>query len=77
MMGRSLCSARARFGRENLHGKQHREAVKRLRETVEDGDFAAVLGPRRVGKTSIINVFLNKYGSKYRYLYYDLEFGME
>ncbi|MCA6212803.1 MULTISPECIES: AAA family ATPase [Thermococcus] len=61
---------------KNLHGGQHREAVKKLRETIEDGDFVAVLGPRRVGKTSVINVFLNKYGSKYRYLYYDLAFGM-
>ncbi|WP_461864824.1 AAA family ATPase [Thermococcus sp.] len=61
---------------KNLHGKQHREAVKKVKETVEDGDFAAVLGPRRVGKTSVINVFLNRYGSKYKYLYYDLAFGM-
>jgi len=50
--------------------------VKKLKETIEDGDFAAILGPRRVGKTSVINVFLNKYGSKYKYLYYDLAFGM-
>lgn len=60
----------------NLHGRRHREAVERLERAVEDGDFVAILGPRRVGKTSVINVFLNKYGSKYRYLYYDLAFGM-
>jgi len=71
-----LFSTRPVREEENLHGEQHREAVEKLRETMEDGDFVAVLGPRRVGKTSVINVFLNKYGSKYRYLYYDLAFGM-
>ncbi len=61
---------------KNLHGGEHRVAVKKLKEAVEGGDFAVILGPRRVGKTSVINVFLNKYGSKYKYLYYDLAFGM-
>lgn len=72
----TLFSTRPIREEKNLHGKQHKEAVKKLKETVEDGDFAAILGPRRVGKTSVINVFLNKYGSKYKYLYYDLAFGM-
>jgi len=71
-----LFSTRPVRHKKNLHGKQHKEAVEKLRETMEDGDFAAVLGPRRVGKTSVINVFLNEYGSEYKYLYYDLAFGM-
>ncbi|WP_297499915.1 ATP-binding protein [Thermococcus sp.] len=55
---------------KNLYGKRHREALKQLKKNVEERTFTAILGPRRVGKTSIIRVFLNKY--KYRYIYYDL-----
>ena len=61
---------------KNLHGKVHRKALKELEKTVDEGDFVAILGSRRVGKTSVINVFLNKHRSKYNYLYYDLAFGM-
>ncbi len=32
--------------------------------------FTAILGPRRVGKTSVLRTFLNHY--RYPYLYYDL-----
>ncbi|WP_297421176.1 ATP-binding protein [Thermococcus sp.] len=55
---------------KNLYGRRHKEALKQLKENVEERTFTAILGPRRVGKTSIIRVFLNKY--KYRYIYYDL-----
>ena len=55
---------------KNLYGKKHKEALKQLKRNVEEKTFTAILGPRRVGKTSIIRVFLNKY--KYRYVYYDL-----
>ncbi|NJE13856.1 ATP-binding protein [Thermococcus sp. LS2] len=71
-----MFSTRPIRNEKDLFGKRHKEAVKRLNKTVREGDFAAILGPRRVGKTSVINVFLNKYGSKYKYLYYDLAFGM-
>lgn len=53
----------------NLYGREHREALGRLKENVEEKTFTAILGPRRVGKTSIIRVFLNRY--PYRYIYYD------
>lgn len=55
---------------ENLFGRGHREAVERLRAAVEEGYFAAVLGARRVGKTSVVKTFLNHY--RYRFLYFDL-----
>ncbi|USH00438.1 ATP-binding protein [Thermococcus argininiproducens] len=55
---------------KNLYGKKHKEALKQLKKNVEEKTFTAILGPRRVGKTSIIRVFLNKY--RYRYIYYDL-----
>ncbi|MFA4647012.1 ATP-binding protein [Pyrococcus kukulkanii] len=71
-----MFSTRPIRNEKDLFGRRHREAVRKLNKAVEEGDFAAILGPRRVGKTSVINVFLNKYGSKYKYLYYDLAFGM-
>lgn len=55
---------------ENLFGRGHREAVERLRSAVEEGYFVAVLGARRVGKTSVVKTFLNHY--RYRFLYFDL-----
>ncbi|MFA4647570.1 ATP-binding protein [Pyrococcus kukulkanii] len=55
---------------EELHGEGHRRVVKLLKENVEAGIFTALLGPRRVGKTSILRVFLNEYD--YKFLYYDL-----
>ncbi len=61
---------------KNLHGEAHRRAVRELKNAVDEGDFVAILGSRRVGKTSVINVFLNKHRLKYNYLYYDLAFGM-
>ncbi|WP_373419379.1 AAA family ATPase [Thermococcus barophilus] len=71
-----LFSTRPVRKEEELFGRKHREAVGRIYNAIQDGDFVAVLGPRRVGKTSVINVFLNKYGSEFYYLYYDLAFGM-
>ena len=53
-----------------LHGKEHKEAVRKLKDNVDKGKFTALLGPRRVGKTSVLRTFLNHY--KYQYLYYDL-----
>jgi len=53
-----------------LHGKGHRRAVQELKRNVEAGKFTAILGPRRVGKTSVLRTFLNHYG--YPHLYYDL-----
>ncbi len=53
-----------------LYGKEHKEAVKELHKLVEKGMFVSLLGPRRVGKTSVLRTFLNTYD--YPYLYYDL-----
>ena len=53
-----------------LHGEKHKEAVKKLKENVDKSKFTALLGPRRVGKTSILRVFLNYYN--YPCIYYDL-----
>ncbi|WP_258084104.1 AAA family ATPase [Thermococcus thermotolerans] len=61
---------------EELFGEAHKRAIEMLWGATQNGEFVAVLGPRRVGKTSVINVFLNKYGSRFYYLYYDLAFGM-
>lgn len=55
---------------EDLFGEGHRAAVERLRSVVEGGFFVAVLGARRVGKTSVVKTFLNHY--RYRFLYFDL-----
>ena len=55
---------------EDLYGEGHRRAVEGLRRAVEKGFFVAVLGARRVGKTSVIKTFLNHY--RYKYLYFDL-----
>ncbi len=55
---------------EELYGRGHRDAVKRLYDAVEQGYFVAVLGARRVGKTSTVKTFLNHYG--YKYIYFDL-----
>ncbi len=55
---------------EELYGKGHRDAVEKLHSAVEEGYFTAVLGARRVGKTSVVKTFLNHYG--YKYLYFDL-----
>lgn len=55
---------------DDLFGRGHREAVERLRSAVEEGYFIAVLGARRVGKTSVVKTFLNHY--RYRFLYFDL-----
>ncbi len=55
---------------EDLYGEGHRRAVMKLHDAVVKGYFAAVLGPRRVGKTSVVKTFLNHYG--YKYLYFDL-----
>jgi len=72
----TLFSTRPVREEEELFGKAHKRAIETLWEATQDGEFVAVLGPRRVGKTSVINVFLNKYGSRFYYLYYDLAFGM-
>ena len=55
---------------EDLYGEGHRSAVEKLREAVDKGYFIAVLGARRVGKTSVVKTFLNHYG--YKFLYFDL-----
>ena len=55
---------------EELYGRGHRDAVRKLYDAVEHGYFVAVLGARRVGKTSVVKTFLNHYG--YKYLYFDL-----
>ena len=55
---------------EELYGKGHRDAVRKLHNAVEHGYFVAVLGARRVGKTSVVKTFLNHYD--YNYLYFDL-----
>lgn len=55
---------------DELHGDAHRRALRELRKNVEAGKFVALLGPRRVGKTSILRTFLNTYS--YHYIYYDL-----
>ncbi len=55
---------------EHLYGEGHRRAVESLRRAVESGFFAAVLGARRVGKTSVVKTFLKHY--RHKYLYFDL-----
>lgn len=55
---------------EKLYGKEHKEAVRELNKLIEKGRFVSLLGPRRVGKTSVLRTFLNTYN--YPYLYYDL-----
>ncbi len=55
---------------EDLYGRGHRDSVRKLYNAVERGYFVAVLGARRVGKTSVVKTFLNHYG--YKYLYFDL-----
>jgi len=46
---------------EDLHGEGHKRAVKQLYEAVDRRVFSAVLGPRRVGKTSVIKTMLSHY----------------
>jgi Predicted ATPase (AAA+ superfamily) len=53
-----------------LVGDGHRRAVSRIRDDIEKGVFVAVLGPRRVGKTSVVRVVLNEFN--YPYIYFDL-----
>lgn len=55
---------------EKLYGTKHREAVRKIKEAVDKKMFIAILGPRRVGKTSIVKTFLNYYNHKH--LYFDL-----
>lgn len=54
---------------EDLYGEGHRRAVEELKKAVEVRSFAAVVGPRRVGKTSVVKSFLFHF--KYPYLYFD------
>jgi hypothetical protein len=53
-----------------LYGACHRDAVEKLKKVADRGMFAAVLGARRVGKTSVVKTFLKHYN--YKYLYFDL-----
>ncbi len=42
---------------EELYGRGHRDAVRKLHDAVEYGYFVAVLGARRIGKTSVVKNF--------------------
>jgi AAA+ ATPase superfamily predicted ATPase len=55
---------------DDLYGEAHKEAVGKVHSAVEEGHFIAILGARRVGKTSIVKTFLNTYN--YRFIYFDL-----
>ena len=53
-----------------LYGKGHRDAVETLEKQINSKVFAAVIGPRRVGKTSVVKTCLSK--SKVKFIYFDL-----
>ena len=55
---------------QDLYGRGHRDAVEKLSDAVRSKTFAAVTGPRRIGKTSVVKTCLKE--SKFKYLLFDL-----
>jgi uncharacterized protein len=55
---------------DNLWGKGHKEAVKKLDGIIKSKMFAAVTGSRRVGKTSVVKTCLQE--SKFKFILFDL-----
>ena len=58
---------------ECLWGEGHRKAVKELLGAVLRGNTAVILGPRRVGKTSVVSVMAEKLRRKrgHHYVYFN------
>ncbi|AHL22611.1 AAA family ATPase [Thermococcus nautili] len=58
---------------ECLWGKGHRKAVEDILGAVLRGNTAVLLGPRRVGKTSVVSVMAEKLRRKrgYHYVYFN------
>ncbi len=55
---------------EDLYGEGHRKAVKELHNAITRKVYSVVLGPRRVGKTSVIRTTLSHY--RINHLLFDL-----
>ncbi|USG99536.1 ATP-binding protein [Thermococcus argininiproducens] len=58
--------------RKDLHGEEHKKALEELKDYIFDGEPVLLLGPRRVGKTSLINIAISEHSTELCYLYYDL-----
>lgn len=55
---------------DDLYGETHREAVSKVRSATKEGHFMAMLGARRVSKTSTVKTLPHTYN--YRLIYFDL-----
>ncbi|MFA4669463.1 ATP-binding protein [Pyrococcus kukulkanii] len=56
---------------ECLWGRAHREAVEELLENSMEGETSVLLGPRRIGKTSVVLTMLELFKSKGHYIYFN------
>ncbi len=61
------------MGEECLWGTEHRKTVDVLIETVLRGNASLLLGPRRVGKTSVVSVMAEKLRKRrgHHYIYFN------
>lgn len=72
VQGRNPFKLRTLSKRAELFGEDHKKALEELEALILEGEPVVLLGPRRVGKTSLLNIALNENKNKICYLYYDL-----
>lgn len=74
MVCKNFFSTRPVMEEECLWGERHRRAVESLLNAVLRGNTSVLLGPRRVGKTSVVSVMAKKLSRKrgHHYIYFNL-----
>jgi AAA+ ATPase superfamily predicted ATPase len=74
MVCKNFFSTRPVMEEECLWGEGHRRAVEDLLKVVLRGNTSVLLGPRRVGKTSVVSVMAQKLARKrgHHYIYFNL-----
>lgn len=73
MACKNFFSTRPIIEEECLWGEGHKNVLKGLLQAIFRGNTSVLLGPRRVGKTSVVSVAAEKFAKKkgYHYIYFN------
>ncbi|HIH72191.1 MAG TPA: ATP-binding protein [Thermococcaceae archaeon] len=73
MVCKNFFSTRPIMEEECLWGGGHRNTAEKLFQAVLRGNISVLLGPRRVGKTSVVNVIAEKFTKRrnHHYIYFN------